>query len=259
MLECYQTAAGITVTLAIVNVGDELQTMIRIGELMDEGQSRYPASLVTLGGDVISTDSPPATLVPSTPVLLQAVWISPKTQVISGVKQLPVLLSHAEQPAIFMKPPVSNPPTEPMTAARLDAAVALLLAHCSPSSPGSAYWQKNQTTGRIAVQLEGISASAGAVTGEFFVPGDREARKAFRLDLQRDGESGEVHGTLETLAASGPRGRPTPQPSTRNLLLRESTARYTVRLYGHELYGESADGFRLSITAVPPEPGLRIE
>jgi hypothetical protein len=109
------------------------------------------------------------------------------------------------------------------------------------------------------VQLEGISASAGAVTGEFFVPGDREARKAFRLDLQRDGESGEVHGTLETLAASGPRGRPTPQPSTRNLLLRESTARYTVRLYGHELYGESADGFRLSITAVPPEPGLRIE
>jgi hypothetical protein len=259
MLECYQTAAGVTITLAIVNVGTELETTIRIGELMDEGQARYPASMVTLDGTVSAADSPPVTLIPSTPVLLQAVWISPRTQVISGVKQLPVLLSHAEQPAIFMKPPVGSPPTEPMTAARLDSAVALLLAHCSPSSPGSAYWQKNQTTGRIAVQLEGISAVSGTVTGEFFIPGDRDARKAFRLELQRDAQSGELQGTLETLADTGVRGRPTQQPSTRNLLLRESTARYALRLYGHELYGESADGFRLSITAVPPEPGLRLE
>jgi hypothetical protein len=259
MVECYQTAAGITITLAIVNVGDELQTTIRIGELMDEGQARYPVSMVTLDGTVIASDSPPATLVRSTPVLLQAVWISPRTQVISGVKHLPVMLSHAEQPAVFMKPTVGNPTTEPMTAARLDSAVALLLAHCSASSPGSAYWQKNQTTGRIAVQLEGIRAASGTVTGEFFIPGDRDARKAFRLDLLRDAQSGEFQGTLETLADTGVRGRPTRQPSTRNLLLRESTARYALRLYGHELYGESADGFRLSITAVPPEPGLRLE
>ena len=255
MLECYQTAAGVTITLAIVNVGEELETTIRIGELMDEGQARLPASMVTLNGEVVAADPPAVTLVPSMPVVLQALWLN----ALNGVKQLPVLMSHAEQPAIFMKPAVSAPPTEPMTPNRIESAVALLSAHCSASWPGSAYWQKNQTTGRIAVQLDGISVNGGAVTGEFFVPGDRQARKAFRLDLQRDAQSGEMHGTLETVADSGPRGLPTKQPSTRNLLLRASTARYTLRLYGHELYGESADGFRLSITAVPPEPGLRLE
>jgi len=259
MLECYQTAAGITITLAIVNVGEELETAIRVGELMDEGQARYPPSMVTFNGAVIGADALPVTLVPSTPVLLQAVWISPRTQVISGVKQLPVLLSHAEQPAIFMNPPVGNPPAEPMTSERRDAAVALLLERCSASFPGSAYWQKNQTTGRIAVQLDGISPVSGTVTGEFFIPDDRQARKAFRLELQRDAQSGELQGTLETLAGSGLRGQPTRQPSTRNLLLHDSTAHYALRLYGHELYGESADGFRLSITAIPPEAGLRLE
>lgn len=260
MLECYQTAAGITVTVAIVHVGDgDAETTLRVGDLMDDSQARFPPALTTVHGQVVPTEGLTLTLSLGVVSYLQALWINPRNQVLSGVRQFALFLSDSEQPAVFMRPTVSAPPVEPMLPDRIDAAVALLLAHCSPSNPGSAYWQKNQTTGRIAVLLEPISAEGGACEGEFFIPGDATLRKRFRLELSRDASSGDLQGTLETLAGSGPRGQPTRQPSTRNLLLRESVARYTVRLYGHELYGESEDGFRLSLTAAPPEPGLRLE
>jgi hypothetical protein len=258
MLECYQTAAGITATLAIVNVGDaDIETTLRVGSLMDDSQSRFASSLAAFQGQIVPNEGLTVALPSRVVNYLQALWINPRNQVLSGVRQFALFLSDSEQPAVFMRPTVSAPPVESMAAERIDSAVALLAAHCSPTSPGSAYWQKNQTTGRIAVQLEPITAEGGACEGEFFIPGDPTLRKRFRLELSRDASSGDLQGTLETLAGSGPRGQPTRQPSTRNLLLRESVARYAVRLYGHELYGESEDGFRLSITAARPEPGLR--
>lgn len=146
-----------------------------------------------------------------------------------------------------------------MTSTTEMAAAVRLLSGCTAEAPGTAYWQKGMKTGQVALQFSAISAEGGAISGEFFIPGDRQARKEFQGELTLDPDTGELRGFLETVMRSGMPGRPVQQDSTWNLLLRGTTAKYSLRLYGHELYGESEAGYKLSLTPMPPDPNLAVK
>ena len=248
LLDCHRTAAGITSKIAVVNVGDEeIQTVLDTGSMVESPRHRQESVLLVSEGQRIPGRELAVTLIPRIPVTIQTLWLNLPNRPLGNIETLQVGIADAESPAIFRRPPVHEPRPEETTADEIDATFQLLREFCTGVEGSMAYWQKNQTTGRVAVRLTEFAPDTESLAGEFFLPGEPRAVKQFTGTISADGRT----GSLKTVKRSGMRGRPTLEPSTLNLLLSGSEAEYSMRFTGHELYGESENGFRLCITTVP--------
>jgi hypothetical protein len=256
VLEVRNTPAGVAVQFAIVSIGADEPPGLTIGGLLTDGGTTYPVTAILIGDGVVSGGVIPESLPADTPLIVWGIWVHPHPFHISGIRGIGV--TRQSETLSFRDCPVTSQ-TEVLSSSDAAATVALLQAHCSPASPGTAFWTRGTESGSVAVRLTSISADGGPLAGEFFVPHDPAATKQFEGELTRDPETGTLSGTLRTIRRSGVRGRPTAGPSTWNLLLRDSYAEYSVRIVGPELYGRSDDNFALSITALPAPPHVELQ
>ena len=254
LLDCHRTAAGITSTTAVVNVGDEvIETVINTGGMIEKPQHRHESVIVVQRDQRIVGQETAVTLAPRVPVTIVTLWLHQPNRSLGDVASLQVGIADVEKPVLFNEPRVDAPRTDEMTPEEIETAVSLLQHFCFGEEGGMAYWQFGQTLGRVAVRLTEFAPDAGSLAGEFFIPGEPTAVKKFTGTINADG----TEGRLRTTKRSGPRGQPTREPSTINLLLNGTEAEYSLRLSNHELYGEAANGsnFRLCITTVPVGAG----
>ncbi len=248
--ECYTTAAGVTATFNLVHTGEQHRVIsIEPGHLRNV--SPYPPTMLVIDGRVHAVGAlPPITLPPRTPFELQVLWTCERS-VIGSIDSLALNLE-ALDPAVFVRLPVASPPSMLPGPERTEAALRLLEASCSEAVSGLAHWQIQGKRDFVSVRFKELSAQGGAFSGEFFLPGDPRARKPFTGTLTSDPQAGETRATLKLVEKAGMPGRPTPEPSNHNLLLQGAKGTFALRLYGHELYGQSDNGAHLSITATPP-------
>lgn len=255
LLEVRDTVAYVAARISVVSVGVDEPAGLQIGELQNEGSFSYPVSALVIDSQLRMGADTLDPLPADAPVTFWALWLHPQRSHIGGIRQIAVARNGVN--GLFTKPRFL-PLDEPSPIGDAADTVSLLQAHCSTTSPGTAFWQRGTDTGSIGVRFTMLSPDGGPFTGEFFDPGDPAAVKEFEGELVRDPDTATLTGTLRTVQRSGIAGRATSEPSTWNLMLRGSTGEFPMQILGPELYGSSRDNFMLSITPLPPPPDLRL-
>jgi hypothetical protein len=255
LMEVRDTIAYVAARISVVSIGIDEPAGLQIGELQNEVSFSYPVSALVIDSQLRMGADTLDPLPADVPVTFWALWLHPKQSHIGGIRQIAVARNGVN--GLFTKPRLL-PLDEPSPIGDAADTVSLLQAHCSTTSPGTAFWQRGADTGSIGVRFTTLSPDGGPFAGEFFDPGDPAAVKAFEGELVRDADAAILTGTLRTVQRSGIAGRATSGPSTWNLMLRGSTGEFSVQILGPELYGASRDNFILSLTPLPPPPDLRL-
>lgn len=260
IVESFQTPSGVTARFAVVSFAEDDAFDLHVNPLLDTGRTSHPVSLTVYQQQATTTNPLPLELSPQKPETFSVLWTHSHSKVIGQVQQFAFRIPDDDAPLVFRSPPARSPPPEPPPPEFAAQALQVLRDYCSSESPGTVFWQRTTLTGIAGAKLTEWKDDL-PTAGEFFVPGNPQTAKPFRLELTRSADTGDVQGLLVTEKGSGLRGRPTQRPSTTNLLLKDATARFNVRLYGHELYGEDADSptFKLSIAPLTPSPSIMLE